>query len=146
MAAIIQAAQKPFPQRFAECKQAHAAASAEPSSSHGFSWLALYLLPTDFERDANQAARTRVTVTALAVQRFRLAHQQALPEKLDDLVPTYLNSVPIDPFDGKALRFKKLEKGFVIYSVGKDGQDNDDAEFDSNNREAPIDVTFTVER
>jgi len=40
----------------------------------------------------------------------------------DALVPGQLSAVPADPFDGKPLRFKRLTKGYVIYSIGKDGQ------------------------
>ena len=39
------------------------------------------------------------------------------PNTLDELVPTYLTSVPLDPFDGKPFRYNP-DTG-VIYSVGK---------------------------
>jgi hypothetical protein len=45
-----------------------------------------------------------------------------LPESLSELVPKYLPKVPIDPFDGKPLRYSK-EKG-IIYCVGKDLKDS----------------------
>ena len=41
----------------------------------------------------------------------------SLPEKLDDLVPAYLEAVPRDDFDGRPLRYSAAKK--VIYSVGK---------------------------
>ncbi len=40
------------------------------------------------------------------------------------LVPRYLAAVPIDPFDGKRLRWCRLHDGLVIYSVGPDGSDD----------------------
>ena len=39
------------------------------------------------------------------------------------MVPGYLEAVPEDPFDGKELRYKKLEPGYVVYSVGDDLED-----------------------
>jgi hypothetical protein len=60
---------------------------------------------------------------ALAAERFRLA-TGLWPESLDELVPKYLNEVPVDPFTGKPLRFKRLADGLVIYSVGTDGVDD----------------------
>ena len=36
---------------------------------------------------ARQNSRLRVAQTALAIERFRLAHTNALPASLDDLVP-----------------------------------------------------------
>lgn len=42
----------------------------------------------------------------------------AYPETLEALVPKYYDTVPIDPFDGKAFRCKLLPDGMKIYSVG----------------------------
>ena len=76
---------------------------------------------------ARQVKSERITEAdrkaALAVQRYRLA-ADTLPDKLADLVPAYLEAVPKDPFDGNDLRYKKLEPGFVVYSVGEDLSDD----------------------
>jgi hypothetical protein len=93
-------------------------------------------------------AHLRTADAALAVQRYRLASGK-LPDKLADLVPTYLQSVPEDPFDGNELRYKKLEPGFVVYSVGEDLSDDGGKEQPSRKikGEPPKwDVTFIVER
>ena len=47
------------------------------------------------------------------------------PQALDELVPDYLPSVPLDPFDGKPFRYKPDEG--IIYSVGKGLEDLDGA-------------------
>jgi hypothetical protein len=66
---------------------------------------------------------------------------------LADLVPDYLDAVPRDPFSGNDLRYKKLEPGFVVYSVGEDLSDDDGKEMELRTRESPNwDVTFIVER
>lgn len=41
-----------------------------------------------------------------------------LPNSLRELVPDYLPYLPLDPFDGKPLRYSKVKK--LIYCVGKD--------------------------
>ena len=46
----------------------------------------------------------RCAATACAVERFHLKYKK-LPEKLEQLVPEFLEKVPIDPFDGKPLRY-----------------------------------------
>ena len=46
------------------------------------------------------------------------------PAKLDDLAPKYLAKVPDDVFSGKALIYKPGENGFLVYSVGVNGQDD----------------------
>ncbi len=68
-------------------------------------------------------ARLSCLHTALAAERFRLAHKR-WPKDLKELVPGYLAQVPIDPFDGQPFKFAQREDGIVIYSVDKDGQDN----------------------
>ena len=86
---------------------------------------------------------------ALAIQRYRLATGN-LPDTLADLVPMYLDTVPKDPFDGRFLRYEKLEIGFVVYSVGEDGRDDGGKERLSTskrkNTPSTWDITFVVER
>ena len=92
-------------------------------------------------------AYLRTARTALAVQRFRLVAGK-LPDALIDLVPAYLDAVPTDPFDGNELRYKKLETGFVVYSIGEDLSDDGGKEKPPRStKESPNwDVTFIVER
>jgi len=88
-------------------------------------------------KDFSVTATLRCCCASLAVERYRLANG-ALPDSLGDLVPKFLDAVPIDPFDGQPLRYRKLTKGYVVYSVGEDGKDDGGDE--------KKDITFTVER
>ena len=81
----------------------------------------------------------------LGVERFRLAEGR-LPGTLEEVVPKYLEAVPIDPFDGKPLRYKRLEKGYTIYSVGEDGEDNGGIPKSKVQKDEKFDLPFTVER
>jgi len=92
-------------------------------------------------------AYLRTARTALAVMRYRLAAGR-LPDTLTDLVPIYLDAVPVDPFDGKDLRYEKLGVGFLVYSVGEDLRDDSGTEKPTRKtKESPNwDVTFIVER
>src|SRR5262249_11113673 len=102
-------------------------------------------LPKSFVRDAEDAAHIRVAQTALAVERFRRAHNDSLPKDLAELAPTFLASIPTDPFDGKPLRFKSRGGGFVVYSIGSDQKDDGGTEFNPR-ATAGTDVTFIVEK
>ena len=117
-----------------------------PSRFYVFSRMLLPALSRAFTREAEAVARLRVAQTALAVERFRRAHGTALPAALEALVPSYLKCVPEDPFDGKPLRFKARGSGYVLYSIGKDGQDNDGLERNPKTPNAPHDITFILER
>jgi hypothetical protein len=74
-------------------------------------------------REVQSVAQVEVAAAALAVQRYRLAHK-GFPETLDQLVPAYVPAVPADPFDGAPLRYKRTDRGFVVYSVGEDRRDD----------------------
>jgi hypothetical protein len=99
--------------------------------------------------DIRGIAQLRAGRVGLAIQRYRLAEGK-LPDALARLVPTYLDAVPKDPFDGNDLRYKELETGFVVYSIGEDGSDDGGKEEPPKRKRgtepANWDVTFTVER
>jgi hypothetical protein len=113
-----------------------------PKIISGLMLPALRKVPSRF---ASFEAKRRATLTAVAIERYRLEHQGTLPDKLNDLVPTYLPEIPADPFDGQALRFRKLERGYVIYSVGSDREDNGGKEREPGS-DKNWDITFFVER
>ena len=99
-------------------------------------------------KEANGLAQVRTAQAALAVEHFRLVHGQ-LPENLNELVPQFLSAVPADPFGGQPLRYHRLGKGYVIYSIGSDGEDNGGRERPVNVKSTDkthYDITFTVER
>ncbi|MBI3411704.1 MAG: hypothetical protein HY040_25520 [Planctomycetes bacterium] len=69
-------------------------------------------------------AHLRSTLTAIAAERYRIAHKE-WPKTLDDLVAAkLLDTIPDDPFAAGPLRLKHRADGITIYSVGFDGVDN----------------------
>ena len=68
-------------------------------------------------------AMTRCVVTALAVERHRLANGRA-PEDLAALIPAFLPEVPDDPFDGAPLLYRLGEAGYAVYSIGENRKDD----------------------
>ena len=61
------------------------------------------------------------TQTMIAVKAFK-KDMEEYPSVLNELVPRYLASVPIDPFDGKPLKYSAPKK--IVYSVGQDTNDS----------------------
>jgi hypothetical protein len=76
-------------------------------------------------KDARNVAACRVARMALAIERFRATHSGALPDDLTKLVPEFLPDLLIDPFDGEPIRYRKLDRGYSVYSVDQDGADNE---------------------
>ncbi|MGQ9649354.1 MAG: hypothetical protein ACUVXJ_04525 [Phycisphaerae bacterium] len=71
------------------------------------------------------------TITVLAVAAYRNDHGR-FPESLDELVPRYLEAVPMDPFTSQPLRYRlDTEEGYRLYSVGEDGKDDGGVERDA---------------
>lgn len=68
-------------------------------------------------------AANRAMRAALACERHRLARGE-WPGDLEALVPEYLETVPLDPFDGQAIRYKQIPEGVCVWSVGEDMVDN----------------------
>jgi hypothetical protein len=80
------------------------------------------------DRDVETAFRIdsirQIVVVAVALKRFQLRHGK-FPEKISELAPEFLPATPLDPMDGKQLRYKRNDDGtFLLYSVGVDGVDD----------------------
>ncbi len=73
---------------------------------------------------AAAAARHRAAEVLLAATRARLARGE-LPDSSDAIVPERLPAVPRDPFvTAGGLRVKTGADGWLVYSVGPDGEDD----------------------
>jgi len=82
-------------------------------------------------------ARRRVARLAVAMHRYRAAEGR-FPEKLAELAPDSIAFIPVDPFDGKSMKLKWIERGPVIYSVGPDMKDGGGAPFDRKEKTGDI--------
>lgn len=79
-----------------------------------------------FKYTENQAAN-RMTLTALALQAYRVEHK-AYPSTLQELVDGgYLKELPKDSFNfGQPLKYLRVNGGakYILYSVGPNGKDD----------------------
>jgi hypothetical protein len=107
-----------------------------------FSFYFIYAWPLYTSNFTMLISEVELGRTGIAVERYRNA-RGGIPEKLSDLVPAYLPAVPLDPWDGKPLRYKKLDKGYVIYSVGSDRKDDGGS---ADPERGFKDITFRVAR
>jgi hypothetical protein len=64
------------------------------------------------------------TIAILAIQRWRLEKEE-YPATLDELLEAgYLKELPIDPYSGTSLIYKKTGDNFVLYSIGRNFEDD----------------------
>jgi hypothetical protein len=144
---LCDATKLPWPERFAEVERAEqqwavlARESYEQApdfdSVHGAAsadrvFLAHPLanpLSLLFDVHARAVSLHSLARVAVAIQRHRLRHGRD-PEILQELVPTFLASIPEDPFGQGPLRYVRDSTECRLYSVGKNrtdegGDDND---------------------
>jgi len=85
----------------------------------------IFLPPFVRQYDAENRAIAELETmrTSLAILRA-MRESHALFDDLASLAPKYFDAVPLDPFSGKPLGYKRTENGFVVYSVGYDLDDD----------------------
>jgi hypothetical protein len=147
MSERLAAAQIPFPEGLQVDGELDRRVTCESEKYvYLYSGLLLPALGKAYLREADDLACSRIIQTVLAVERHRLAHQNKLPDRLSELMRELLPSVPMDPFNGRKLEYKKLPVGYVIYSVGRNRMDDGGVKKTSNKPDGPDDIVFTVER
>jgi hypothetical protein len=60
----------------------------------------------------------------IACELFRLKHQR-WPETLQEIPKEWLPEIPLDPYNGKPLGYRKLAHSIRIYCIGEDGLDDE---------------------
>ena len=139
MSSVVAACRLPPEQRIPAFSNAVWLGVSAPGTSRFLvSQMLMPALEKSAVRDLKMLAGTRSFRTALALERFRLDSGGSVPESLDALVPKYFPAVPLDPFDGKPLRYIRHGRGYVVYSVGENLTDEQGA--------AKSDIPFTVEK
>jgi hypothetical protein len=95
--------------------------------------------------DSRAHAHLDLAGTGLAIERYRLVNGK-LPEQLTDLVPAFLAEVPIDPFDGLPIRYRRTEPGYLLYSISDDREDNGGKDKEQVGKGERYDLCFIVTR
>ena len=102
------------------------ASKAERGEAIGNVLLGLLLPALDRLQDtqdrAEQTHRNLLVAVALALYK---AETGRYPGRLDDLAPKYLPQLPGDLFSGNPLIYRPDEAGYLLYSVGVNGIDED---------------------
>ena len=90
-------------------------------------YLLLYLVSPAMLRVQNAVDQCdqyhQLILVALALEMYR-AETGQYPVKLEDLSPKYMPAVPKDIFCGYLPIYRRTERGYVLYSVGLNGEDD----------------------
>ncbi len=84
--------------------------------------LVMPAMHASLEAEARGRAANQVASIVFAVCAFR-AENGRIPSSLQQLVPKYLPTLPVDRFSGRPARYLPTADGYLIYSVGPNGKD-----------------------
>jgi hypothetical protein len=73
---------------------------------------------------SDRAEQVQINLQAAVALALCRAETGRYPAKLDELVPRYLPAVPIDVFTGGPLIYRPEKDGYLLYSVGVNGNDD----------------------
>lgn len=79
-----------------------------------------------------EIAELRLLTVLVALQAFVLEHGQP-PDSIEELVPSYLTAIPLDPLGTGPLRYIRDRTTYKAYSYGADRDDDGGAEEDVGN-------------
>jgi hypothetical protein len=112
-----------------------------------FATLVLPTLNGQAKKEATSLSRLRLSQIAIALERFRATHNNQYPNALGELSPSILPAVPVDPFDGQPLRYRKQDSGYRLYGIGPDLKDDGGKRLAAGQNEATttsFDLVFEV--
>ena len=115
----IEISKLPLHEQKAKLRKLEAAAiSRNPLCGLPAQWLVV------FDAEIKSQGMLRTTLVALACEQYRLKHQR-WPATLDALVAEkLLPAMPIDPADGRPLRYRQDAENIIVYSIGIDEKDD----------------------
>ncbi len=146
---LIAASREPFPEARNRAQAVERKLKARVGSKNPLEKLkyvaTMLMLPATsaaFDASARTLAHREALRVAVAAERYRL-QTGAFPTQAADLVPAFLPAVPADPFDGLPIRLKASQAEVIVYSVGRDGQDNGGQETQPNEPDIVIRIPAT---
>jgi hypothetical protein len=108
-----------------------------------FTNILCFILVRALELSLRTTAQIRAARVGLAIEHYRI-DKGNFPERLEQLMPDYMQVLPQDPFDDQPLHYKLTTDAAIVYSIGEDGVDNGGDVRRENCGSQPADVGFTV--
>ncbi len=145
----LEIARRPWPDRLHTPASPSPGRPPAPSSYRMLEFMARVNLAAMGERFKGVGiglASIRTLDAALAVERYRLAHDGRVPAALSEMAPSLLPAVPVDPYSGEPIKYRLTPERYVVYSVGPDGKDDGGADVEWPRRPGSLYLTATPPR
>lgn len=117
----------------------------EFSYAHLFTGAIVETFPMACDRVDVKVNAMKVILAGQAYRRER----GGFPSSLEDLIPDYLSEIPVDPFDGKTMKYRNSNNETpIVYSVFENQIDDDGVEYDydTTTRKDPLDYGMRMLR
>jgi len=122
LSTVMAALDQPWPQRAGAVATAYDALTPPPDAQFRRPDVSIS------KQIVDDLALVRAARVAVAIEQYRREHTEAMPSRLDDLVPVYLAAVPVDPYSGQPLLLRTEARSYAVYSLGPNRRD-DSADF-----------------
>ncbi len=111
--------------QIARARRPFAAAGADPPlPNNDLAREMTYFMPNVRRQYAENAAKNGLLMLRFALRAYDLEHG-SYPAALEQLTPSYLKAVPLDPCGaGEPLHYHRSGQGYTLYSVGLNGKDD----------------------
>ena len=126
MREVLAATESPIHEAIAKTRELTSAARIEMNNPRSRKHLSAMILPAIdafTEAMGRAAAQSELIKVAVIAQQFRLSTGR-FPRDLTQLEGEAMKSAPLDPFDGKLLRWNSENDSITVYSIGKDLKDD----------------------
>jgi hypothetical protein len=80
----------------------------------------------------------------VALRRWQLRHPGSPPDMASVIKAARLKAVPADPYDGKPMRLVKVDGQAVVYSVGRDGNDDGGLKDSDRDQRPAVDLIYRL--
>ncbi len=101
-----------------------------------------YMFQSLLEKTRKLEANFATTRVGLALAGYANQHDGELPESLDQLVPDYIDALPLDPMDGEPLRYDREER--KVWSIGRNLTDEGGLPGDAPRYQEPHDIVVEI--
>jgi hypothetical protein len=116
-------------------------ATASQQISNVLISLLLPAMNAAFTAERRDQTMQSLVILGLALADYRDLHQR-FPDRLDQLAPKHIDRVPLDAMWGEPLTYKRTEAGYVLYALGRNGQDDGGSTSDTG--DGPLDFVLAV--
>ena len=117
---LVTAMNRPWPARLTAIDDAYSGGGSTSPYIAGFRVVDLAMA----SRLARELALVRCARVVVAIERWSATYRHQVPTRLEDLVPAYLEAVPIDPYSGGPVRLRVEARSYAVYSVGSNRRDD----------------------